>query len=569
MYITGSFAKEIDLYAIKELGIPSLSLMERAAEQVCRHAELAAERICGQADLSGKKRPEACRRPQDTAVLILCGAGNNGADGLAAGAMLLDKGFRNIRAFFCGDPERASEEFRFQRNRFEQAGGRLLSAEQYQAAETELILDALFGIGLHRPVAGLYGEMIREIRRLRQAGAYVIAVDIPSGVDADQGRNMCAPGLPVEADETVTFGWAKTGHFLGAGYGSCGRLQVYDIGYPPGIIEALLQRDLEAEGRRCREAGKANASEEQAAKDGGSIPGKVLLDTETVFRKHQREFQERRPAANKGDYGKLLIAAGSEGMAGAAYLAGLSAYRSGIGMVKYLGPEANRVILQTLLPEAMYQSYQPDRDPEGLAESLKWADILILGPGISRGPYGIMLVETVLREAAEERKRRREQGGHLWGVLDADALNILSERRELLQYLDEETVLTPHLGELARLTGRSIPELKENLWESAAALAQSLGTNILAKDCVSLLAGPEGNCLLNKSGSAALAKAGSGDVLTGVIAGCTGVLGDIFAGAAAGAFLHGRAGSLAGAEQGLHSILAREIGEHIGAAMRE
>lgn len=569
MYITGSFAKEIDLYAIKELGIPSLSLMERAAEQVCRHAELAAERICGQADLSGKKRPEACRRPQDTAVLILCGAGNNGADGLAAGAMLLDKGFRNIRAFFCGDPERASEEFRFQRNRFEQAGGRLLSAEQYQAAETELILDAFFGIGLHRPVAGLYGEMIREIRRLRQAGAYVIAVDIPSGVDADQGRNMCAPGLPVEADETVTFGWAKTGHFLGAGYGSCGRLQVYDIGYPPEIIEALLQRDLEAEGRRCREAGKASASEEQAAEDGGSIPGKVLLDTETVFRKHQREFQERRPAANKGDYGKLLIAAGSEGMAGAAYLAGLSAYRSGIGMVKYLGPEANRVILQTLLPEAMYQSYQPDRDPEGLAESLKWADILILGPGISRGPYGIMLVETVLREAAEERKRRREQGGHLWAVLDADALNILSERRELLQYLDEETVLTPHLGELARLTGRSIPELKENLWESAAALAQSLGTHILAKDCVSLLAGPEGNCLLNKSGSAAMAKAGSGDVLTGVIAGCTGVLGDIFAGAAAGAFLHGRAGSLAGAEQGLHSILAREIGEHIGAAMRE
>lgn len=538
MYITGSFAKKIDLCAIREMGIPSLTLMEAAAGYVFRYTKEAAER----------KASEEGRRPEDMAVFVACGVGNNGADGLAAGAMLLEAGFHKVRACCCGNLEKATEEFRYQKERFEKAGGRLISMDCYQAEETDIILDALFGIGLRRQVEGPYRDMIENMNLLRnEENCHVIAVDIPSGIDADQGKNMCAPLYPVHADETVTFGWAKTGQYLDYGYGNCGEIHVCAIGYPEGILEKLLEQE--------------------------NTGGEALEDMALILADHREAFLQRDPRANKGDYGKLLIIAGAKGMAGAAYLSGLAAYRTGIGMVKYLGPEENRVILQSLLPEAMYEAYDPEslgfaeRIGTQLSDSLSWADLVILGPGLSREPYAESLVREALKGMIRE-SQRREGRAPLRTIIDADALNILADHWDLMELLTGDMVLTPHIGELARLTGCTVPEVKEHFIGMTEHLSRKLHTNILAKDCVSLLAGESGSCM-NTSGSASLAKAGSGDVLTGVIAGCTAILKDIYLGAAAGTFLHGRAGTLAGLAKGPHSTLARDIAEEIGRAMEE
>ncbi|MDO4265960.1 MAG: NAD(P)H-hydrate dehydratase [Eubacteriales bacterium] len=533
--ITGSLAKQIDTYAIGTLGIPSLKLMERAAYEVYVRV---------------KHRAETCGLSEKARILIFCGTGNNGADGLCAGAMLLSDGYTETEAVIVGDEMKGSEEFRYQKERFLHAGGRI-SGETETAQETlpeaDILVDALFGIGLKRAVTGVFAEAIERMNLIRNnSGAYVISVDIPSGIDADHGRNMCAPLLPVHADETVTFGFAKTGHYLDYGYGNCGNIMVFDIGYPEGIAAGLSDgRDL-------------------------------LTDTKDVFLEHADAFFERDARANKGSYLRLLIAAGSEGMAGAAYLSGLSAFRLGIGMVRYLGAEANRPVLQTLLPEAMYEVLQEaDADSalriqEQIEAGLSWADIVILGPGLSQGEGARQLVRSLLEEIAKRNRAADADGGRkpIFAVIDADALNIIAKERDLLGLLSEHTVLTPHVGELARLTGHTVQEIKENFVDTAADFAAQYHTNIIAKDCVSVAAvwdkeAEKPALHLNLSGSAAMAKAGSGDSLTGMIAGCTAVTGSFEAAIPAAAYLHGRAGEAAAQKHGIHGILARELAESI------
>ena len=538
--ITGSFAKQIDIYSIKTLGIPSLTLMERAAGAVF-------DRIRTVAEERGFSR--------SARILIICGTGNNGADGLCTGAMLLEDACREMAAVIVGDEKKGSEEFQYQKERFLRAGGQIITMEEAAETEPDMIVDALFGIGLKRMVTGEYAKAVEMMNLIRNRnGAYVISVDIPSGIDADHGWNMCAPLYPVHADETVTFGWAKTGHYLAYGYDHCGSLRVIDIGYPEDVIAKLS-------------------------------PGKeVLTSTETVFDAYLEAFRERDRTANKGSYLKLLIAAGSEGMAGAAYLSGLSAYRLGIGMVKYLGPEANRTILQTLLPEAMYASLHPEHADSGeeienaVREGLSWADIVILGPGLSQEQQAVQLVRELLSETAERNEALRKDAESLerpvYAIIDADAINIISQHRDLLSYLSEYTVLTPHVGELARLTGKAICEVKEDLIGTAAEFALRYHTNVIAKDCVSVAAvwdadQTEPALYLNLSGSAAMAKAGSGDALTGMVAGCTAITGDFAAAIPAAVYLHGRAGEAAAEKYGVHGILARELAECAGEALRK
>lgn len=649
--ITGSFAKELDRCAIEERGIPSLALMERAAHAVYERAKAVLTELAGEEGVGcvgsvcqeGSCPAAADKSTQNIAVFVFCGVGNNGADGLAAGAMLLADGFQNVRAFCYGNPDKATEEFRLQQKRFLAAGGhfetRLLtvsSAYSGQPAGGEagtgrgackcggagtgdkagtcdeagvddetgtgdgigvecpaLIIDALFGIGLKRPVTGTFAEAIEAMNLLRNAGSYVIAVDMPSGLDADGGRNMCAPLYPVHADETVTFGYAKTGQYLGYGYGNCGRLTVADIGYPAELIGDMLDRRTQAAEqterpvKNQRQAAEQktqvtaemqdmpHASEEITA--AAAIETAVFYDTKTAFEAHRDAFQHRDSRANKGTYQKLLIVAGSEGMAGAAYLSGLAAYRSGVGMVKYFGPEENRTILQSLLPEAMYESYRivsRNEAQSGLQEgtaaaldrSLDWADLVILGPGLSTAAHAEELTELVLRGIAA-----RNENHPLYAIIDADALNILAKKRELLPLLDEHMVLTPHVGELARLAGKTAAEVKEGLPETALALCREWHTNLIAKDCVTVVAecARHAQFYLNLSGSAAMAKAGSGDVLTGALAGAFAVTGSFEEAIPAGVYLHGLAGECAAKHFGEHSTLARDIANALGEAMQE
>ncbi len=265
--------------------------------------------------------------------------------------------------------------------------------------------------------------------------------------------------------------------------------------------------------------------------------------------------------ANKGDYGKLLVIGGSRGMSGAAYLSSLAAFRTGVGMVKVLGPECNRVILQTTLPEAMYQSREAadgSIDKAALISSLDWADLISIGSGLSTGSEAVELMQMLTSHDVSEHLSSKSLV-----IYDADALNIIADKHltELFG-LCPHTVITPHIGEMSRLTGLSISDIKERRRELAADYAAKYGITVVLKDAVTVVADPSWAPLVIDSGCGAMAKAGSGDVLCGFIAGITAVFkGNTSGGIPTAVYLHGRAGCIAAELKGQHSILARDIAD--------
>lgn len=304
--------------------------------------------------------------------------------------------------------------------------------------------------------------------------------------------------------------------------------------------------------------------------------------TEEIFQNRREKLSTRDFSAQKGDYGKLLVIGGSFGMAGAAYLQGLAAFRSGIGMVRFFGPECNRSVLQTLLPEAMYtsgsawsaslssgsrsNSSAPEEvlDGASLLDALRWADCITVGSGLSKGGFARDTVHLLL-ESDLSRKR--------FVLFDADALNIISDEKLSLGTLAgggcTNIVITPHVGEMSRLTGKSIAEIKAHPEETALLYSERENVVTVLKDAVTFIASPGGEVAENNSGHACMAKAGSGDVLCGVIAGVTAVLKeDVFTGAVCGDYIHGKAGELAAAKYGDHGTLARDIANEVCNVMR-
>ena len=317
--LLGRKMKATDAKTIQEIGIPSMVLMERAAMAVAAEAEKAAKK--------------------DEIVWAVCGSGNNGADGIAAARMLHLKGYP-VCIYMAGDENRGTVELKTQLSIARKLG---ISVKPWQEIETEkkgkhccVIIDAVFGVGLGRPVEGNYKRCLDDLNQIReQEHTFCVAVDIPSGIHADTGAVM---GTALKADVTVTFGWEKMGTALYPGRSYAGKVLVKDIGFP----EMALEGEEEEGGRPER----AFAYEK---KDLCHIP-------------------ERKADSNKGTFGKVLIAAGSAGMCGAAYLSALTAYRAGAGLVKILTVEENRPILQGLLPEAIIASYTPDQLLQGREE---------------------------------------------------------------------------------------------------------------------------------------------------------------------------------------------------------
>ncbi len=328
---------------------------------------------------------------------------------------------------------------------------------------------------------------------------------------------------------------------------------------------------------------------------------KTNADVPALLQQYAGALKTRSHEAHKGTYGRLLILAGSPGMAGAAYLAGLAAFRCGIGMVKYLGPECNRPVLQTLLPEAMYESLPEtaggcslETYRERLMESISWGDYMILGPGLSRSAEAKRLVRTLFTPAAGEILRQKKLI-----IVDADALNIMAEHGLDPGRLGPAAVITPHIVEMSRLCGISPKKTEERQNEIAAEYAKAHGVAVVLKSARTAVSAGDDFWLLD-SGCGAMAKAGSGDVLCGFIAGITAVaaaaaetvktntdeagpdkaavplaenslamkeiLGDTLPLAV---HLHGRAGCIAAGHKGEHSILARDIAEAAGEALAE
>ena len=313
---------------------------------------------------------------------------------------------------------------------------------------------------------------------------------------------------------------------------------------------------------------------------GVKTAGCPIRNIDDILDKRGSELVKRDINANKGTYGRLLIIAGSKGMAGAAYLCGLAAFKTGVGMVKYLGPEENRVILQTLLPEAMYESiaYTEDRfsgQVSNISNCFSWADAMILGPGLSKSAEaGNLMRQIFTGENADIIKKLRLT------VIDADALNIIAEEGLDLSMLTggshSNVVITPHAAEMARLVNAfsgknavNVTDIKNDPEGCAADFSMRFNVTVVLKDAKTTVAEaalrPE--IIRIDSGSPAMAKAGSGDVLCGFIAGVSAVLSwELKDSVPLAVYMHGRAGSVAAQKKGVHSILARDIAEYANEA---
>ncbi len=459
-----------------------------SSELMQRAAEAVAEEICnGGFDTSN--------------VLVICGGGNNGGDGYALASILAQDSDRLVSTYFIGSNNRMTDECAKRRRTCIARPMTELSLDG-----VTLIVDAIFGIGFHgKPDP----ETESIINKVNESNIPIVSIDLPSGVEADSGA-VCS--VAVKATLTVAIAALKRCHVLYPGKTHSGRVKVRDIGIG---TEALHSDSL------------------------------------NVYTKNDFKMPERDPDSNKGSCGTLLIVAGSPGMAGAAYLAALAAYRAGAGLVRVFTHEDNRVILQTLIPEAVISVYRGDEDPkEALTEAVERADAVLIGPGLSTSHQAEKLLKTVLKCAPERL------------VIDADGLNIISARPIFCHSIPKNAVLTPHLGEMSRLTGIPIPALKAEKPECAAALAKELGAVCVLKDSVTAVSNGS-ECYINQTGNPGMAKAGSGDVLAGIIGALLAQGLPPFDAAKLGVYLHGAAGDSAARERSVYSLLARDIAEHI------
>lgn len=489
--------KKIDDYTVEVIKIPALILMERAAMEVA---------------LVMKGRIQKTDR-----ILAVCGPGNNGGDGIAAGRILSIQGYQ-VAILFIGDEKAATAQTKAQ---LEIARNLGITIDNNKLPEYNIIIDSIFGIGLNRPVTGIQEKIINEIN---SKDNLVFSIDIPSGISADNGKVM---NVAVKANYTITFGHQKRGLLLYPGAMYAGEVIVADIGFPEIAT-------LKAE------------------------PDAFYYDAQDLKR-----LPVRKNNSHKGTFGKVLVIAGSTGMSGAAYLSAKAAYKTGAGLVKVLTAADNRVILQTSLPEALYEAYDRDGRDQGnwesaIAETLQWASVIVIGPGLGQSDMAKDLMDFVVREAKVP------------VIIDADGLNILSKNLDglgnevdsRLDYLSnmrkEPTILTPHLMELSRLMGIPIADITNNMIDTADQCSYNNKLIYAMKDARTLVV-HRGSKYINTSGNNGMATGGSGDVLTGIIAAFIAQGLEPYEATCLAVYIHGLAGDYAAKEKGTYSLMAGDI----------
>lgn len=492
LWVNAAQMKAADQYTIQKLEVPSLELMEHAA-QACVQV-LEDEKV----DLSH--------------VCVVCGSGNNGGDGFAI-ARILQNNRYSVETFCVGNPEHYTEETQEQMHHLQECGGKITYGMP-QEDSYSVIIDAVFGVGLSRKVEGRYRQVIEQMNRMRGTK---FAVDIPSGLSATTG---CILGCAFKADYTVTFQLKKIGLELSQGRTMAGRVIVPDI----GVSTDSICEDQEI----VRTAGK-------------DIYRKMLPD--------------RPEDSNKGTYGRLLVIAGSKGMAGAAYLNAHAAYMTGAGLVRIYTSSDNREILQTLLPEAIITTYE-GYNKEELLSLLTWADSVCIGSGLGMSRISEKILKTVIEYVKVP------------CLIDADGLNLLAENKNYLNQMAERRfVITPHMKEMSRLTGTPVEELKADRIQILKDFISRYRITCVLKDSRTLIASEEKGIRMNLTGNSAMAKAGSGDVLAGVISGWMVQGKEAEDAAELGTYIHGLSGDLAKFEKGVYSVMARDLIEYISKAL--
>ena len=443
-------------------------------------------------------------------VLVICGSGNNGGDGYAIARLLHLKG-HDVTIFFAGNSQKRSEENAQQAKiaaHYEIPVITNLGTEEYS-----VIIDALFGTGLKREVTGHYREVLCSVNQM--AGKKV-AVDLPSGIHDTTGARM---GIASCADLTVAIAFPKRGLFLQEGNVCAGKILTGDIG----------------------------------------ISSETFSEGTVTFGYEKQDlflgFPKRKKNSHKGSYGKVLMIAGSKGMSGAAYLSAKAAYAVGAGLVQIYTHEENRVILQQLLPEAIITTYDTF-DSEQLEKLIQWADLIGIGCGLGKSDTAERVMQYTLKRALVP------------CVVDADGINILSKHMEWIEETNALIVLTPHMKEMSRMLQCSVKELIEQRMEKLHAFVERYKVVCVLKDARTLVAKEHQNTYLNLSGNAAMAKAGSGDVLAGVIVGILAQQCEPYTSACLGVFLHGLAGDMARDKKGAYSVLASDLVAEISSVLK-
>lgn len=478
--------KALDTRAINDFGIPSDILMSNAAHHI---ASLAEEKL-----------------PKEGRVVIFCGTGNNGGDGIAAGAELISRG-ACVRTFLVGERKLSGDPAEMER-RLISAGGRLEPFDDaFVLHSDDVVIDAIFGIGLNRPVSG---AALSAIQLINSSEAYIIAADMPSGVSADTGLVL---GEAVRAHSTVTFTLAKPGQLVEPGCIYCGNVSVHSIGIPEELSKGVESRIFAV-----------------SAKD-VSLP-------------------RRRPDTHKGDYGRDYIIAGSIGYTGAPIMAAEAALRMGAGLV-YLGvPDSIYSIAAIKCTEVMPLPLPCDEDGliswnsrEPVAEMLEKADVCLAGPGLGRSYQLDYLIEHIIQKSK------------IPIVLDADGINAVARNIDILKQSSLPVVLTPHPGEFARLGG----DLSVGRIQAASDFAQNNRCILVLKGHRTVTALPDGRVFINTTGGPAMAKGGSGDVLAGMTAALIGQKIPAERACITAVFLHGLAGDICADALGEYSVTATDI----------
>lgn len=473
-----------DEKTIKEKGICAITLMERAAKAALTHLKSSFD---------------------TTRVLFLCGSGNNGGDGFAMARFFADEGGK-CEVCYLGKMENGKPDTGAMSSAC--AAEYALLPSGVKLSDTpcldgvSAVVDAVFGTGLCREIGGHIAEVLTAVRA---SSLPVLAIDIPSGIDASTGAVL---GVALPATLTVAIEAIKAGHLLFPGTLLCGKIEVVEIGID--IEDTCL----------------------------------------SLLEKSDISLLSPRPCrSHKGTFGRVLIVGGSPDMSGAAHLAAKAAYRAGAGLVEMLVPGENKTVHQILLPEAIITTYHEKNAATQMEAALCRADAVAIGMGLSQSNTAAALVEVALRDSSKPI------------LFDADALNLIAARQELLALLyarHAPSVLTPHLSEMSRLSGKAVSLIAADMRKSAVDYASATGATVVLKDARTVIADGE-HAYLNTFGNNGMATGGSGDTLAGIIAAFLAAKEPAPLAAAIGVLAHALAGDVAKEAHGAHGLMASDI----------
>lgn len=496
--VTSDEMQEIDRKTIIEWGISGSVLMERAGLAVAQKIK----------QIYHHKK-----------ILVFSGSGNNGGDGMVVARILKSEGY-DVKVILTSDAKKIRGDALTQYKIATKFDIPFFNSEYFLENHEKLlsqdivIVDAIFGTGLSKEITGEIAEIIKLINK---SCLPVISIDMPSGISSNTGQIY---GISIKADCTVTFGLPKRGQFLYPGAEFTGKLFIEDIGFPKELVES------------------------------------DLLNVELVEKdKVSRLIPERKKYSHKGDYGHVLLLAGSRGKTGAALMSAKACLRTGAGLVTIGIPERLSDIFQQRVTEEM-TLILPDNGDGTLSEKAldkimdfaeKSADLIAIGPGLG--------VNNSIRKIVNELILKSK----IPLIIDADGLNSISNPEIVLKKAESEIVLTPHPGEMSYLVNLSVTDIEKDRINKAISFASETGANIVLKGTPTIIASPEKKAYINPTGNPGMATAGSGDVLTGIISGFAAQKISVLDSCILGVYLHGLAGDIAAKKMGMHSLIASDI----------